>query len=105
VAANILDEFKARHVQASAWANPTPIPNALLPVDPFNSELLPPALRKWVMDIADRMQCPPDFPAVGAMVALSSVIGRKACIRPKRHDDWQVVPNLWGAIVGLLTAM
>lgn len=52
------------------------------------------------MDIADRMQCPPDFPAVGAMVAMSSVVGRKACIQPKQHDDWRVIPNLWGAIAG-----
>jgi hypothetical protein len=46
------------------------------------------------------MQCPPDFPAVSAMVALSSVIGRKACIAPKRRDNWRVIPNLWGAVVG-----
>lgn len=83
-----------------AWPEPQPIPCSLLPVEAFDNELLPAALRPWVADIAERMQCPPDFPAVGAMVALSSVIGRKACIRPKRHDDWQVVPNLWGAIVG-----
>lgn len=82
------------------WPKPQPIPCSLLPVDPFDNDLLPAALRSWVADIAERMQCPPDFPAVGAMVALSSVIGRKACIRPKRQDDWQVVPNLWGAIVG-----
>jgi putative DNA primase/helicase len=37
---------------------------------------------------------------VGAMVALSSVIGRKASIAPKRHDDWRVIPNLWGVVVG-----
>ena len=82
------------------WPEPQPIPCMLLPVDPFDNDLLPMSLRGWVADIAERMQCPPDFPAVGAMVALSSVIGRKATIRPKRFDDWQVVPNLWGAIVG-----
>lgn len=83
-----------------AWPEPQPIPCMLLPVDPFDNDLLPMSLRGWVADIAERMQCPPDFPAVGAMVALSSIIGRKATIRPKRFDDWQVVPNLWGAIVG-----
>lgn len=83
-----------------AWPEPQPIPCSLLPVEAFDNDLLPAALRPWVADIAERMQCPPDFPAVGAMVALSSVIGCKACIRPKRHDNWQVVPNLWGAIVG-----
>ena len=82
------------------WPEPLPIPCSLLPVESFDDELLPISLRGWVTDISNRMQCPPDFPAVGAMVALASVIGRKACIRPKRHDDWQVVPNLWGVIVG-----
>jgi putative DNA primase/helicase len=82
------------------WPKPLSIPSALLPVEPFDLELLPASIRGWVTDIAERMQCPPDFPAVGAMVALSSVIGRKACIAPKRRDDWRVVPNLWGAVVG-----
>jgi putative DNA primase/helicase len=52
------------------------------------------------MDIAHRMQCPPDFPAVAALVAISSLIGARAVVQPKRRDDWQVVPNLWGAVVG-----
>ena len=52
------------------------------------------------MDIAERMQCPPDFIAAAAIVALGSVIGRRCGIRPKRHDDWTVVPNLWGAVIG-----
>lgn len=82
------------------WGDPLPVPTMLLPVEPFDTELLPAVLRAWVADIADRMQCPPDFPAVGAMVALSSVIGRKASIAPKRHDDWRVIPNLWGVVVG-----
>lgn len=82
------------------WSDPLPIPDALLPVEAFDYALLPKSLRPWVADIAERMQCPPDFVAVGAMVALSSVIGRKASIAPKRHDDWRVIPNLWGVIVG-----
>lgn len=82
------------------WPEPTPLPDALPPVAPFNSDLLPVALRAWVSDVAYRMQCPPDFPAVAAMVALSSLIGARAVIRPKELDDWQVVPNLWGMVVG-----
>lgn len=46
------------------------------------------------------MQCSPDFPAVGSIVSLASVVGRKIGIRPKRHDDWLVIPNLWGAAIG-----
>lgn len=85
---------------ADAWPEPTPLPDALPPVQPFDPDLLPDALRGWVTDIAHRMQCPPDFPAVGAVVALSSLIGARAVVQPKARDDWQVVPNLWGLIVG-----
>ena len=95
-----LDELAAMAQTENEWPEPQPIPDTLLPVEQFAPELLPEALRPWVSDIADRLQCPPDFPAVGAMVALSSVIGRKVVLRPKRYDDWAVVPNLWGALVG-----
>jgi putative DNA primase/helicase len=82
------------------WPEPTPLPDSLPPVDAFDPELLPFALRPWVMDIAHRMQCPPDFPAVAALGAVSSLIGARAVIQPKARDDWQVVPNLWGAVIG-----
>ncbi|NLZ17217.1 MAG: DUF3987 domain-containing protein [Desulfobulbaceae bacterium] len=62
-------------------------------------ELLPDNLAPWVKDIAERMQCPMDFVAVGAMVNLAAVIGRKVGIRPKDKDNWTEVPNLWGLIV------
>lgn len=85
---------------SDAWTDPTPLPDALPPVAPFNPELLPEALRGWIVDIAERMQCPPDFPAVGVVSALSGLIGARAVVAPKQHDDWRVVPNLWGLIVG-----
>src|SRR6185295_15561239 len=31
---------------------------------------------------------------------LGSLVGRKIGIRPKRYDDWLVIANLWGCIVG-----
>jgi putative DNA primase/helicase len=52
------------------------------------------------MDVSERMQCPADFPAVAVMIAAGSLIGRQIAIRPKRYDDWTVVPNLWGAGIG-----
>ncbi|MFM9437412.1 putative DNA primase/helicase [Janthinobacterium sp. CG_23.3] len=90
----------ARAPQGHGWPEPTPLPDALPPVQVFDADLLPVALRGWVMDIAHRMQCPPDFAAVGAVVALSSLIGARAVIQPKERDEWQVTPNLWGLIVG-----
>ncbi len=85
---------------SAAWGQMEPLPVALSPVMPFDDKLLPNALRPWIADIAERMQCPPDYPAVALMVALASVVGRQVAIRPKAQDDWTVTPNLWGAIVG-----
>lgn len=82
------------------WSDPQPLPGELPPVLPFGSELLPEALRPWIQDIADRVQCPPDFPAVAVMVALAAVVGRRVGIRPKQKDDWVVVSNLWGGVIG-----
>lgn len=79
---------------------PIPLPPDLAPVESFDLALLPDALRPWVADISSRMQCPPDFAAVGAVASLAAVVGRKIGIRPQRRDDWLVVPNLWALIVG-----
>lgn len=85
---------------SSGWGDPEPLPDLRPPVEPFKEALLPEGLRSWNMDISDRMQCPPDFPAVAAIVSLASLVGRKIGIRPKRHDDWTVIPNLWGGVIG-----
>jgi len=82
------------------WPEPVPLPEGLSRVDSFEPELLPEAIAPWVMDIADRMQCPPDYIAVSALVGLGAVLGRKVGIRPQRQTDWFEVPNLWGCIVG-----
>jgi putative DNA primase/helicase len=81
-------------------AAPRPLPDGLPSVEAFDYELLPPILRARVEDIAERMQCPPDYPAVALIVILSSMIGRRCGIAPKRSDDWTVIPNLWGAVIG-----
>ena len=81
------------------WVSPIPLPKGL-PVKPFNYDLLPESFRSWVQDISNRMQCPPDFPAVASIVSASSVIGARAVIRPKEKDSWEVTPNLWGCVVG-----
>ena len=85
----------------TGWPAQAPLPAALMPVPPFDVDrLLPPALAGWIQDIAERAQCPVDFVAVAAAVAAAAVIGRSITIRPKRQDDWTVVPNLWGVAVG-----
>jgi hypothetical protein len=87
------------------WPPIMTITSTLPPVEPFIPELLPPAIRGYVLDVADRQQAPPDFAAVVALVGLAAAVGNRIRIRPKQNDDWEIVPNLWGMIVGRPSAM
>jgi len=104
--ANTLDSESARaataHNQPSstAWPTPKPLPNGLARVAQFSLEFLPDRLSPWVGDIADRLQCPPDYVAVGAMVSLGALIGRRIAIKPQLKTDWTEIPNLWGGFIG-----
>ena len=82
------------------WEGPVPLPEGLPPVASLDPAMIPKPLRGWIVDVSERMQIPPDFAAAGAVVVAGSLIGRKLGILPKRRDDWLVVPNLWGAVVG-----
>jgi putative DNA primase/helicase len=79
---------------------PRAISADLFPVPPLPPAMLPASLRGWLEDIARRGSFPLEFPTAAALLSLAALVGRKIGIRPKRHDDWLVVPNLWGAIVG-----
>lgn len=93
------------NAEGPIWLAVLPITSTLPPVEPFIPEMLPEAIRSYVMDVADRQQAPPDFAAVTALCGLASVIGNRVRICPKQNDDWKVVPNLWGAIIGRPSAM
>lgn len=84
---------------------PLPLPPALLPVQAFPIDAVPGALGDWIGDVAERMQCPPDFIALPLLVAAGSLVARHGGVRPKQHDAWTEVPNLWGCIVGRPGAM
>ncbi|MBP6985364.1 MAG: DUF3987 domain-containing protein [Alphaproteobacteria bacterium] len=85
------------------WPDPTPIKQIkkeLLPVMSLTPEMIPEPFREWLKDISERMQCPLDYVAVTALVTTAAIIGAGCKVRPKKHDSWAVVPNLWGGIVG-----
>ena len=89
----------------SDWADPIPFFSSLPEVIPLTLEMLPKDIRDHVFDVADRQQSPPDFVAVAAICALSSLLGNKVAIYPKQNDDWMVIPTQWGVIIGRPSAM
>jgi hypothetical protein len=90
----------AKQAAFNALPEPEAIGQHLPPVPPLDPKLIPAPLRGWIADVAHRMQCPLDYCAVGALVALAGVVGASIGIKPKRRDDWLVVPNLWGGVIG-----
>ena len=82
------------------WPEPQPIPAGLPPVEAFDLNMLPVCLRAWIGDIADRVQCAPDYVAIAAAAAMGAVLGRKVAIRPQARTDWSEVANQWGLIIG-----
>lgn len=81
------------------WQNPNEIATHTPPVQALPTALIPEPFRAWLADVSHRMQTPPDFATVSALVATASVIGAGCSIKPKQLDDWEVIPNLWGAVI------
>lgn len=95
-------KYKPLHVVVEnelKWPVPQPLPSMKKQVSQMGADYLPEALRPRAADICERMQIPLEFIAAPTVVSLSSVIGRKLGIHPKKKDDWLVVPNLWGGVI------
>lgn len=85
---------------AGFWPPMEPLPPLTEPVPTLPDALLPDSFRPWLVDAAERISIPIEYVAAPALVALGAVVGRSVAVQPKKHDDWIVVPNIWGAIVG-----
>jgi len=82
------------------WPDPSPVHHTLRPVEALPLSIIPEPFQAWIEDTSHRMQCPFDFVATAAIVMVGSVIGAGCGVKPKRQDDWLVIPNLWGGAVG-----
>lgn len=97
----VFEEIRAASKPAAdRWPDPEPLPEAMLPVRPLDSSIIPEVLRGWIFDSAERMSTAPDYAFAATLVMLSAIVGRSVGIRPKREDSWMVSPNLWGAVIG-----
>ncbi len=63
-------------------------------------DMLPISISGWVKDVCERIESPFEIGAVTALTLIGNLIGNKVGIRPKAKDNWTVVPNLWGMIIG-----
>lgn len=82
------------------WPEIQPVMTELQPVEPLPLSIVPVPFQSWIADVSNRMQCPPDFVAAAMLVMAGAIVGAGCGIRPKKYDDWTVVPNFWGGVVG-----
>jgi hypothetical protein len=95
-----IQEVLATTPRVDPWPTPQSLPGLLPDVPQLPGDLLPPVLRTFAEDLASRMQVPLEYGAVALLIEAGALIGRQCGIYPKRKDDWLVIPNLWGAVIG-----
>ncbi len=93
-------ETLIRRLGGYQWENPLPIIHTSPTIKSLTSEMMPKQLFDYVVDNSDRLNTPLEFNAIPLVVSLSSVIGTKVSIFPHMKNDWEVIPNLWGIIIG-----
>lgn len=99
-AMGLISKFDSKDT-AHQWGEPEPIKAELLPVQQLTRDMLPTDLSEYVFDNAERADhMPNDFVAVSLLTCLGGLIGARVSIKPKQQDDWEIVPNLWGGIIG-----
>ena len=84
----------------AGWLDPVSLPSTMPEVIPITPDMLPEALRGWLVDIAERMQAPLDFVAVAAIAAAGAVVGLRVLMQPKEFDQaWRVSANQYTMII------
>jgi hypothetical protein len=100
---NVADAFPRD--DEAPWPARQPLPPLRQEVPRLPESLLPPPLRAWIVDEAERLGSCIEFIAIPAIIGAGSLLGRNLTIHPKARDRWTVVPNLWGCVIGRPSTM
>ena len=97
---DLIADAEIINLQALGKPKPKPISQTLPPVKTLTSAMMPKLLWDYASNSAERLSVPIEYVAIPLIVSFGSVIGTKLSIYPKMYDNWEVVPNFYGAIVG-----
>lgn len=87
-------------LQSLGKPKPRPINQTLPSVKTLTKGMLPDSLQQYVDNNAERLTTSTEYVAIPLIIALASAFGTKVSIFPQLKNDWEVIPNLWGAIIG-----
>lgn len=97
---DLMADAEIINLQTLGKPEPKPISQTLPPVKTFTSAIMPKLLWDYASNSAERLSVPVEYVLMPLMVSLGSLIGSKLSIYPKMYDNWEVVPNFYGAIIG-----
>lgn len=97
---DLIDDAEIIDLQALGKPKPKPISLTLPPVKTLTSAMMPKPLWDYISNSAERLSVPIEYVAMPLIVSFGSVIGPKLSIYPKMYDNWEIVPNFYGGIVG-----
>ena len=97
---DLITDAEIINLQALGKPKPKPISQTLPPVKTLTSAMMPKLLWDYASNSAERLSVPIEYVLMPLMVSLGSLIGSKLSIYPKMYDNWEVVPNFYGAIIG-----
>lgn len=97
---DLMADAEIINLQALGKPKPKPISQTLPPVKTLTSAMMPKLLWDYASNSAERLSVPIEYVLIPLMVSLGSLIGSKLSIYPKMYDNWEVVPNFYGAIIG-----
>jgi hypothetical protein len=87
--------------QNALAAAPIPLERAIKNELPTLDEaLIAPVLLPHCKDVSYRMQAPLEYAITSLLTGFGALLGNKFSIYPKDKDNWRVVANIWGIIVG-----
>jgi hypothetical protein len=72
----------------------------LLGVPEFPRDVVPSVIENFARQEAELMGCDPGGLAMAALSVAGTLISDRIKLRPKRHEDWEVLPRFWCALVG-----
>lgn len=85
----------------NSWNEIKSLPEIYYPAPSLDFQIVPESMREWLQDTSNRMQSHAEFLFCAHVTLLSSIIGRSFCVKPKKFDNWKIIPHLWGLLVGL----
>ena len=97
---DLIADAEIINLQALGKPKPKPINQTLPPVKTLTSAMIPKLLWDYASNSAERLSVPIEYVLMPLMVTCGSLIGSKLSIYPKMYDNWEIVPNFYGAIVG-----